>query len=297
MAIRLMKKISPQFLLVDRFLVWLYSLYDSLSLPPNLHEMSLFTVKYPFANSSFSLKIYHLLCVCPLALVVYSLSSLSEGETKTMSLMRIAMITMSILSYILYFYNKKMVVILDFEAIFDQYIMQSDIKSFEKHKIFQMREIDPERRYKLIEEYYNSQYPSLKFHLISSNEILTYPQQSHHKIFYILTLFLSDLLGISHKNRFTTSKQKVKSLIVLVYYKWIQSDAFEFLLLCMDPMAVIAGYYTNSLKVFGLMSVLGFMMVRGMVKSREGATEARSLGREEKKAEEYGAKEKLCEIV
>jgi len=220
----------------------------------------------------------HALFIALLSLIIYSLTKLEERETINMIWVQRIMITLSIFGYILYFYNKRMVGLFNFEKKFEQNIKQLDVEVYEKHQITQMKGIDPEEYYRIIENFYCTQYPALRFHIILSTEIETYPNNPLFKPIYILILFLKELLRVYPRSDLSSARDcnipslraTIPTVKVLTFYEWVHNDFYELWFKYMNPVAVIGGYYANSLMTFGLLTVIGYLITSKMIKIQQG---------------------------
>ena len=160
-------------------------------------------------------------------------------EIHVLEWMKKILIGISILAYILYYYNKRMVGIFNFEQRFDQYLKESDMQLYELHQIRQMKAIDPTQYYKIVSDYYHSQYPTLDFSIMFSDDIQEYPVNNIMRIFYILILFIKQTLRIYQGRDLSnlegdtvpSLRVNVPVVTVLTFYEWIHNDFYCTLLL------------------------------------------------------------------
>ena len=132
-----------------------------------------------------------------------------------------------------------MVGIFNFEHRFDQYLKEGDMQLYELHQIRQMKVIDPTQYYKIVSDYYHSQYTTLDFNIMFSDDIQEYPVNNIMKIIYIIILFIKQTLRI-HQGRDLSNLEgdtspslrvNVPVVIVLTFYEWIHNDFYCTLLL------------------------------------------------------------------
>ena len=223
----------------DRLKLWFISLTNSDDLPDpdssdyiGLSNINFATTDLLIINSNHSL-FPHLFCILLVSIVIYSFYI---SEYYIIRWIRSIAMGISILGYVLYFYNKRMIGLFNFEMAFEQYIKESDIDLIEKQQIMHMKNIDPEEYYKLVANFYDRKYPAIKFYVIMSKDIDTFPDTVLDNIGHAILLFLKELLGMKPKSNFEAEINDIPSLRiiiptakVLVFYEWIRNDFYELL--------------------------------------------------------------------
>ena len=157
----------------------------------------------------------------------------------------------------MFYYNKRMLAIFNFESTFIQFLQESDMLPEEKHKLLTMKNTKPDNYYKVIENYYNYKYSPLNLSIIPTSLIQEYPTTFLLRELYILILFLKDLLGINIMSNSLTKDNNER--LALIWFEWIPSYSYELFLKYLNPMAVAGGYCTTSLRVFMITAIISYI--------------------------------------